>query len=167
MLVLVILAVVWAGVIGSWALGNRRAGRPDNSVASFRAQLSTLERATPGTSLRPSPAVAPSSGLRSPSVSSPRSVTSLPMTQADVRRRRRGVLVGLLGATGVTFVLWVVVGGPAVTMLGLASAGGLCAYVFALRQLKLRSTERTAKVRTLVPRTAPVPSPALRRAAAN
>jgi hypothetical protein len=177
MLVLVILAIVWGAVIGSWAIGNRRAGRPDNSVASFRAQLSTLERATPGTSLRPPTVVGISSHPGSSPSVSPRSAVSPPTTQntaramkqVDARRRRRWVLVGLLASTGVTFVLGLAVGGAVFTLLWLATVVSLGAYVTALRQRKLRSMERVAKVRTLVPRTSAAPAPplALRRTASN
>ncbi len=149
--IVVLLVIVWVGVIGSWAMDNRRTRRPDNSVASFRAQLSTLERATPGTSLgaRPSGPVLRSGGA--------------PM---DVRRRRRDVLTGLLAATVGSFLLLSTVGGTFITLVFLVSAGSLGAYVYALRQLKLRSSERVAKVRPLVPRserTVPAPVLALRR----
>ncbi len=156
MLVLMILAAVWAAVLLPPFLRNRRDARPDNSVVSFRAQLSTLERATPGTSLR---TTAPGE-LVPPRI-------SVPMTRADVKRRRREVLVGLLGATGFSFLLVVAAGGTLATLLFLASAGSLGAYVYALRQLQLRAVERDAKVRVLMPRTAPAPSFAVRRSATS
>lgn len=144
MLVLVILAGVWAAVLLPPFLRGRREARPDNSVVSFRAHLSTLERATPGTSLRPGdtgqlPAV---------------TISSSPRTAADVRRRRREVLIGLIGATAFSLLLTVVTSGAFVTGLFLISAASLGAYVFALRQIHLRARERAAKVRPLVPRTA-------------
>lgn len=156
MLVLMILAAVWAAVLVPPIVRNRRDARPDNSVVSFRAQLSTLERATPGTSLR-----IPGPGEAAP----PR--ISVPMTRADVKRRRREVLVGLVGATGFTFLLVVAAGGTLPTLLFLASAGSLAAYVYALRQLQLRALERDAKVRVLLPRTAAAPSLGLRRSATS
>lgn len=158
MLVLVILAGVWAAVLLPPFLRGRRDARPDNSVVSFRAHLSTLERATPGTSLRPGdtgqlPAV---------------TLSSSPRTQADVRRRRREVLVGLIGATTFSLLLVIVASGTFVTGLFLVSATLLGAYVFALRQIHLRTTERAAKVRPLVPRTAqPAPALDLRQSAAH
>lgn len=158
MLVLVILAGVWAAVLLPPFLRGRRENRPDNSVVSFRAHLSTLERATPGTSLRPGdtgqlPAV---------------TLSSAPRTTADVRRRRREVLVGLIGATAFSLLLVVVTSGAFVTVMFLASAGCLGAYVFALRQIHLRTRERAMKVRPLVPRTAePTPALDLRHSAAH
>ncbi|MCU1499754.1 MAG: hypothetical protein JWM47_3707 [Acidimicrobiales bacterium] len=154
MLVLVILAVVWAAVLIPPFLRNRRDGRPDNSVVSFRAQLSTLERATPGTSLRTLP-----SGGYAP-------VLPRLGTRVDVRRRRRDVLVGLLGATVFTLLLAVAVGGAMLTLLFLASAGALGTYVYALRQIKVRSAERVVKVRPLrVSRPMHAPVLAMRRTA--
>lgn len=153
MLVLIILAAVWAAVLVPPLLRNRREGRPDNSVVSFRAQLSTLERATPGTSMLK---VAPGASF-APAV----------MNRANAKRRRRDVLAGLVAATALSFLLLVAVGGSVVTVLFLASAGSLGAYVVALRQLQLRSTERVAKVRPLVPRHPPTPVLAMRRTASS
>src|SRR5688572_18516533 len=107
MLVLTMLAVVWAAVLVPPFLRNRRDARPDNSVVSFRAQLSTLQRATPGTSLRP----------LSPSVPLHRPAGVLGMTRADVKRRRKDVLLGLMGATVFTFLLAVVVQGTLAVLL--------------------------------------------------
>lgn len=152
MLVLVLIAVVWAVVLVPPLVRNRRDGRPGSSVQSFRAQLSTLERATPGSSLRPITAQHP--------------VVTVPLAPLDARRRRRDVLVTLLGATGVTFLVALVVGGW-FTLLFLLVAGACGAYVYALRQRHLRTLERATKVRVLAPRHAPVPAPvlALRRSA--
>jgi len=149
-MLLVILAVVWAAVLVPPFVRNRRHGRPDNSVLSFRAQLSTLERATPGTTLRPY-------ALSGRTVAAPR-------PSAAVKRRRRDVLVGLAGATAFSFLLVLAVGGALLTLLFLASASALGLYVYALRQLQLRALEREAKVRTLHPRTQPAPILAMRRA---
>jgi len=155
MLVLMILAVVWAAVLVPPFLRNRQNGRPDNSVLSFRAQLSTLERATPGTSLRPYSTVNRRPATRARGVS------------PSVKRRRRDILLGLGGFTVFTFLLVVVLGGAMSMLLFLVSASALAAYVYALRQLQLRSLERVAKVRTLRPRTSPAPILAMRRVSSN
>lgn len=147
MLFLMILAVVWAAVLVPPFVRSRRDGRPGSSVTSFRAQLSTLERATPGSSLRPV-----SEQHRSASV-----VAGL--GSIDARRRRRDVLVGLLGATGVLFLLTMTVGGI-FTLLFVLSAAALGSYVYALRQRHLRAMERVSKVRVLAPRSA-IPAPIL------
>ncbi len=149
MLVLVILAVVWAAVLVPPFVRNRRDGRPDNSVLSFRAQLSTLERATPGTTLRPYASV----GRPAPA----------PRTSAAVKRRRRDVLVGLGGATAFSLLLALAFGGALLTLFFLATASAFGLYVYALRQMQMRALERQAKVRTLRPRTQPTPILAMRR----
>jgi len=156
MYVLVILAVVWAAVLVPPLVRKKREGRPDNSVVSFRAQLSTLQRATPGTSLLN---VAPGASF----VPVPQPV----MNRAQAKRRRCDVLFGLLGCTTLSFLLLLDVGGAALMVLFLASASALGAYVFALRQRQLRSMERVAKVRPLVPRHSPSPALGLRRAASS
>ena len=47
MLVLVILGLIWGFVLIPPYLQNRRESRPSDSIASFRQQLSVLERTTP------------------------------------------------------------------------------------------------------------------------
>ena len=80
-------------------------------------------------------------------------------------RRRRDVLVSLLGASAFTLLLAVLLGGFFI-MLFLLTAGACGAYIYALRQIHLRSIERAAKVRPLrVAAPAPHPMIALRRSA--
>lgn len=156
MLVLMILVVVWTAVLLPPILRNRRNVRPADSVSTFRNQLRTLERATPGTTLR----VPSSTVLRS------RVPVVRPTTPA-VKRRRRDVLLGLAGATGFTFLLVVAFPGGLTVLAFLAAGGSLAAYVYALRQLQLRNLERAAKVRTLRPRTQPAPVLAMRRVSSS
>lgn len=156
MIVLIILAAVWAAVLVPPMLRSRRQGRPDTSVVSFRAQLSTLERATPGTSLRDLPPG--SASIRG--MSMPTSAQGI-----DPKRRRRDVLVGLLAATSFSFLLFVAFGGTFATLLFLLSGGATGAYVYALRQMHVRSTERQAKVRPLRRPEVARPALAMRRAA--
>src|SRR5215210_3245711 len=47
-LVLVILGLIWGFVLIPPYLQTRRESRPSDSIASFRQQLSVLERTTPG-----------------------------------------------------------------------------------------------------------------------
>lgn len=133
MLFLVILAGVWAAVLVPPMVRARRDGHPGSSVMSFRAQLSTLERATPGSHLRAIPMANPvRSGL----------------APISARRRRRDILVGLLGATGATLLLALLFGGV-FTVMFLLSAAACGAYIYALRQHHLRTMERAVKVRPL------------------
>lgn len=155
MLAVMCLAVVWAAFLLPHALRRFRDGRPGSSVHSFRQQLSTLERATPGHSLRlshtgPVPVV-----------------KSVPPARKSALRRRREVLMGLLGATAVTFLAMVAMGGLA-TYLFLLSAAALGAYCYALVQIRRRRQERELKVRVLAPRVGgSTPALALRRSATN
>lgn len=165
MVFLVILAIAWAAMIVPPMMRRQREGRPGNSVVSFRQQLSTLERATPGSHLRPIPNMARPLGG---STVASRPSMSASMGRNQVIRRRRDVLVGLLGASAVTFLLAVAVGGTMITLLFLASASALGAYVYALVQMRKRSTERSAKVRVLRPQSSSaMPAMALRRSASS
>ena len=161
MLAFVCLAVVWACFLVPPMLRKHREGRPASSVTSFRQQLSTLERATPGTSLRPvqqgRPAPAAPYGAR--------------LTRSEVQRRRQNVLVGLGGAT-VFFLLLALVATSAITvLLFLLTGGALGAYVYALVQIRMRAEEAAAKVRVLRPQRDPrsvgTPNLAVRRTASN
>ena len=158
-LFIVCLAIVWAAVLVPPMLHKRREGRPGSSVSSFRRQLSTLERATPGTSLRP----------MAPYQPSPIAGTAGParMNRSQVVRRRRDVLFALAGATTFTFLLLLTVGGGFVTLLFLASAGSLSAYVYALVQLRKRAEEASAKVRVLRPPASVASMAPARRTASN
>ena len=160
MLAVVCLAVVWACFLVPPVLRRHREGRPSSSVTSFRRQLSTLERATPGTSLRP-----PQPSYRgAPALGT----SSARLARAEVLRRRQNVLVGLLGATGFTFLLAVLATGALTVLLFLASAGSLAAYVYALVQLRQRAVEAQSKVRVLRPPARPVAAPlAVRRTASS
>ena len=155
--VLFTLAVVWAAFLLPPALRRHRDGRPGSSVVSFRQQLSTLERATPGHSLRlsttgPVPIV--------------KSVP--PGRKAAQVRRRRVILLGLTGITAVMFLAALAVGGMA-TLLFVFSAMALATYVWALVQIRRRTEERQVKVRVLAPRVHAVSagSLALRRTASS
>lgn len=156
MLVMISFAVVWAAVLVSYLSSRYRDGRPGSSVVSFRRQLSMLERATPGHSLRlsntgPVPVV--------------RTVAPEP-GRIEQRRRRRDVLITLAGLTTVTALAALDLGGLA-TVAFVASAVSLGAYVWALVQIRKRAAERTSKVRVLRPRPAPSGSLALRTSAAR
>ena len=67
------------------------------------------------------------------------------------------------GASAFGLLLMLAFGGTLFTLLFLVTASAFGLYVYALRQLQLRSIERDAKVRTLRPRTQPAPILAMRR----
>ena len=171
MLVLVILAAIWAAVLLPPYLQNRRETRPGDSIATFRTQLSVLERATPGgrsASLArldvgryEPPRYVPPAARRAAGRPAP---SQAAMRRAEVRRRRRDVFLTLLGAVGVTFLLAVVLGGS-VWMLHLVVDVAFLAYVGMLVSLQQQAAEKDEKVRYLAPtqRRAPEPQLLLRR----
>ena len=165
-LVLVILAMIWAAVLLPPYLQNRRESRPGDSIASFRRQLSVLERTTPDGRSRAlgrleagreqadrrvvaayaarqvSPATMNRSALGHPG--------SAALRRAEARRRRRDVFLTLLGAVGVTFLLAVAMGGM-VWMLHLAIDVAFAGYVALLVKVQQDSVEKELKVRYLPP----------------
>lgn len=171
LLVLVILGLIWAAVLVPPYLQNRREHRPGDSIASFRHQLSVLERATPDGRPRnvtridsrpdwnPAPQVA-----RRAQASAYRPARPAAMgPRADVRRRRRDVFLTLLAAVPVTFLLAIAMGGV-VWVLQLAVDAALLGYVGLLVKLQQEQAEKDLKVRFLEP--APLRSveqPLLRR----
>jgi hypothetical protein len=157
-LVLVILGVIWAAVLLPPYLQNRRESRPGDSIATFRSQLHTLERTTPGSS-RSNLSRLDVGRYEAPSY--PRSnvaqlATRRPapnqaaLRRAEARRRRRDVFLTLLGAVGVTLVLGIATGGVAWVVFGLALvAFGL--YTAMLVAMQQQTTERESKVRYMPP----------------
>ena len=156
MLVLVILAAIWAAVLLPPYLQNRRETRPGDSIASFRSQLSVLERTTPGgrssnlsrldVGRYDVPAYAPPAARRRPAVPA----SSAAMRRSEARRRRRDVFLTLLGAVCVTFLLAVALGGT-VWMLHLLVDVVFAGYVLLLINLQQQSVEREHKVRYIRP----------------
>jgi hypothetical protein len=165
-LVLVILAMIWAAVLLPPYLANRRESRPGDSIASFRNQLSVLERTTPGGRSRAlgrleagrheadrrvvagyatrqvSPATLNRSAL------GPQAPSQAAHRRAEARRRRRDVFLTLLGAVGVTFLLAIALGGM-VWMVHLAIDVAFAGYVAMLIKLQQESAEKELKVRYL------------------
>ena len=154
LLVLFILAVIWAAVLLPPYLQNRSESRPADSISSFQRQLSVLERR----------AVMVNPSLqRMPSGDRSYEAAALRLSRSEAKKRRRDVLFTLAGAAGLTFVLAVMLGGP-VWGLQLLCDLLLGAYVVLLAQAQQRSVEREAKVRYLPTRQArPEPALLLRR----
>jgi Flp pilus assembly protein TadB len=153
LLVLFILAVIWAAVLLPPYLQSRSESRPADSITSFQRQLSVLERRSGG------------QYRHNPYAPRPVNRSALALSRADARRRRRDVLFTLMGASGLTLVLAFFLQGP-VWVLHLGVDLLLVAYVVLLVQAQQRATERQMKVRYL-PRHAARPEPvlALRRSA--
>ncbi len=136
-MVLVILAVVWAVYLVSW-VRSRTEHRRVNSINSFSNHLSVLERTAPG-----GRSSTPVNGLGGQGYFAPRRPTV-----SQTKKRRRDILVGLLAATGVTFLGMVVIGGMVTYLFGLSLVLTV-AYVMALANLQKRALERRSKVRYL------------------
>jgi hypothetical protein len=173
-LVLVILALIWAAVLLPPYLQNRRETRPGDSIATFRSQLSVLERTTPGgrSSLArldvgrydPPRYVPPAArgAARGPRAVAP---THAALRRSEARKRRRDVFLTLLGAVGVSFAGAVLLGGST-WMLFLVVLLTFLAYVGLLVHLQQQTIERDEKVRylqTAPRRTAPEAQLLLRR----
>ncbi len=155
MLVLVILGLIWGFVLIPPYLQTRRESRPSDSIASFRQQLSVLERTTPGHRVAATSPASTSAATRSPRYDPRSNVRQLAhrslrrsrgrpapshaaMRRAEVRRRRRDVFVTLLGAVGVSFLLAVVLGGS-VWMLHFVIDAAFVAYVAMLVSIQQQS----------------------------
>ena len=149
LLVLVILAVIWAAVLVPPYLQNRSDSRPADSISTFRNQLSVLERrsnsAVPGHA-------APVRLAEVPAVRFDRNRSA----RAEARKRRRDILVTLLAAAGLTLVIGLVM--TPVLLLHLLIDALLAAYVALLVRQRRLAEERAAKVRYLGPVAAPRPA---------
>jgi hypothetical protein len=147
--VLIILAVIWAAVLLPPWLQNRSENRPADSISTFQKQLSVLERRSGGGTVM----ALHGAGRRAP--------VSVGMSRSDARRRRREVLFTLVGAAVITLALALVLGG-AVWAIHIGVDLILGFYVVLLAQAQQRVTERQAKVRYLpAPARGRAPEPAL------
>jgi Flp pilus assembly protein TadB len=152
---LIILAVVWAVYLVSWAR-SRTEHRSVNSISTFSKHLSVLERTTPGWASAPTRiAGSPAPQRATVSLARPafaptayRPAGSPAMTRQQARERRKNVLFGLAGGVLVTLALTVVLGGPFLYLQLLADAL-LVGYVVLLAQTQRIVVERQSKVRYL------------------
>jgi hypothetical protein len=146
LVVLLILASVWAVFLVPQVLRARADRGPSDSIGAFRAQLSVLERATPVT--RTGPLARPASRMPSYAAAYGR-----PVSQRELaRKRRRDVLFGLLGAMGVTLLLGLIV--TPLLLVHVVLDGLFVGYCALLVRARNVAAEREMKVRYL-------PSPSL------
>jgi hypothetical protein len=142
LLVLFILAVIWAAVLLPPYLQNRSESRPADSISSFQRQLSVLERRA--VVVNPAfPRTTPSGRSFGSDMS-----TAMRLSRNEAKRRRRDVMFTLAGAVGLTFLMALKLGGP-VWGLNLVCDLLLAGYVVLLVQLQQRALERDSKVRYL------------------
>jgi hypothetical protein len=143
LVVLLILAVVWAVFLVPQVVRARAEKTPADSIGAFRNQLSVLERTTPPIGGRRTPTMGAMGLPRASSYQ--RSVARA--TREQVRRRRLAIMVRLLGAMAVTLVLSLVIG----PMLYVHIFVDLLfvAYCGLLARARTLATERDVKVRYL------------------
>jgi hypothetical protein len=154
-LVLFILAVIWAAVLLPPYLQNRSESRPADSISSFQHQLSVLERrANPG-----APRSRPLPRPRYTGVGSYAPV-SMRVSRTEIKKRRRDVLFTIAGAAGLTLLMAIALGGM-VWGLQLVCDLLLLGYVYLLASANQRAIERTAKVRPMPVRRQAVRQPEL------
>jgi hypothetical protein len=148
-MVLLVLAAIWAAVLLPPYLQKRRTFHPHASIGDFRNQLAVLQRT--GDPFAPRSAPMP---VRR-------------MTRTDAQRRRRDVLVTLAAAAGLTFLLALVAGGP-VWLLHLSVDAALLGYVAMLMQVQQQRPTARSNVRYLPAQHRPSPTQqALLRRQAN
>ena len=154
-MLLIILAVVWAVYLVSWAR-SRTEHRSVNSISTFNKHLSVLERTTPGRSSAPTRLEgSPAPQRAAVSLARPafaptayRPASTVPMSRSQARERRKNVLFALGGAVLVTLALTVLIGGP-VLYLQLLADLLFVGYVGLLVQSQRITVERQSKVRYL------------------
>ena len=163
--VLIVLAAVWAAFLLPPILRARAESRPAGSISDFRRQLRVLGRTSPATGSPYLASTMPS--LRAvPTVRTAGVVT----TPEAIRRRRtmerrRNVFFGLLSVMGGSLVLGLL---PPLRVLWVVHVFFdllFVAYVAALLYMRNLAAERDMKVRFLPTTAAPEPAYAMRRAA--
>lgn len=156
--VLVILAIVWALYLTSWFRSRARI-RTSNTISSFNQHLSVLERARPAGVEAPSlhavgarPIIRSSTPRPHDPLVRPPQVHGLmggtPITVHDARRRRRDVLLLLVGITALATVPYIVLG-DAFLFAPIVAGTVLVSYVFLLVRAQKLAEERAEKVRYL------------------
>ncbi len=171
-MVLVVLAIVWAVLLVGWF--KTRSSNPfQDSVVSFKRNLSVLERSSPmriapANRLRVAtrPASAPSPGMRrtssqsytnvgrrlgtgTPSVRSGANAVS--MQRRATQRRRRDVLLSLMAGAAGSFLLALVPGMSAVWVVQIGFDLLIAGYVALLVQIRNLTGERERKVSYIQP----------------
>jgi hypothetical protein len=134
-MVLLVLAAIWAAVLVPPYLQKRRATHPSSSVVDFHQQLAVLQRT--GRALHGplhggyDHAVLHQQPRPRPHVADVRPV----LARNDVLRRRRDVFCTLAAAAGLTFLLALALGGS-VWIVHLLVDAALLGYVAVLLQIK-------------------------------
>lgn len=195
--VLLILAGIWAAVLITPIVRARAESSPADSIGDFRRQLRVLQRTGPsrglgidvadggryveavgavplgplGTSRRGNVA-APVAGARSAPIAAqgPAVAPTASARRARTIRRRRDVMFTLLMGMGTTFVLAMVVSSTPLWMLHFVMDALFLGFVAMLVRVRNIAAEKEMKLRLLpqpAVRPQPVPAFAMRRSATN
>ena len=189
MVVLLILAVVWAAVLGPSVLRRRAERRSTDSIGAFHRQLRVLQRTGPSI-VDPAYRLATTYPSRRPfhmaGVHSAREAggpeeeepplqassgrvlrRSDPYFRADACRRRRNILVSLLALSVGTGLLGAIPSLRPALFVAIAGAVLLAAYVGLLLYLRNLAMEREDKLRYLPSPIEPQAPAAIRRVVAR
>jgi hypothetical protein len=164
--VLIVLAAVWAAFLLPPILRARAEHRPSGSISDFRKQLHVLARTSPTTSIsaaasrrvvpmRPRPTASASAYA----YGRPAQPLRLGRSRQSIKRRR-DIFLGLLVAMGGSLVLGLLPPLRALWLVHVVLDVVFVAYVAALIYLRNLAAERDMKVRFLPPAVA-TPEPAL------
>jgi len=148
-LVILVLIVLWAAVLLPPILRSRSSGG-HHGVSDFMDSLRSLghrnSHYSRGSSLGGPVLHGPVSGPppvprgnRQP-IAPPMAYRPMPGGISPMQRRRRNVLVVLGGATGLTFLIALMMRSPMAILLFLVAAGLLAGYCYMLVQMKNRGT---------------------------
>jgi hypothetical protein len=172
--VLLILAVVWAAVLVPPWLRNRADARPADSITAFRHRLNVLERTGPPgsprvgfvSSFRPAtgPAVGGAAAYRPRPVQSQYAGYS---AKARTQRRRRDIFIGMLAAMGASLLLGFIPALRILWVVHLLVDGLFVSYVALLVHMRNQAAEKEMKVRFLPGRPAEAAPLLLRRSSAQ
>jgi hypothetical protein len=143
LVVLLVLAIVWAVFLIPQVVRARTERGPADSVGAFRDQLSVLERTMPSAWGRPARPV------------------QLAASKSQVAKRRRDVLTLLLVAMTVTLLQAIVFDMQLMIYVHLLFDGLFVAYVVLLARTRVLAAERETKVRYLPGHGNLAPEPAL------
>jgi hypothetical protein len=139
--VILILVVGWIAVLTPPILKARRQQGRTDSVGDFTYRLSTLGHANGSHRDRPK-GLSPQRPMFAPTGPAPAQVSAM-------QKRRRDVLLGLLGVVAATLFLAALTRSTAFFALQLLADIALGGYVYLLIQHKQRAQEQQAKVRFL------------------
>jgi hypothetical protein len=163
LVVIAILAVLWALFLVPQFVRARAERGPADSIGNFRRQLSVLERTAPGAMRPTGRPLAPYHQPRPAFAPPARPMSTMALSRSQARKRRRDIFCGLLAAMAGSLLLGLLP--PLRVMLTLHVILDLLfiGYVAMLVRIRNAATERDLKVRFLPASGGPEPALLLRR----